>query len=591
MAVMDEARKKKRAKIKDILKGLNPAQREAVVKTVKNPSLVIAGAGSGKALKNDSIVQTPHGPIAVQNLKVGDTVFNTRGTESKIVGVFPQGEKEIWRVTFSDNTIVECCEEHLWTYQTASMRSKNKGYKTATIKEIYENEQLRMKSGKHYKNNIYIPMTEPVQYKESKGLLISPYLLGALLGDGYLRTKHMTFSNVEKDVLDSVNQELNAIGYELGKSYDNITYGITMLNRKKISPLREELLRLNLLDCTSELKFIPNEYLRGSVTQRIQILKGLIDTDGYCVGSSYEYSTSSYTLATNIQELIESLGMTAVMKVKEDITYKHGNELRTGRSSYILRIKPSEIIQKLHTSEKHEKRWKKGQSHARRTITDIKPTNILSEMTCISVDSDDKLFLTNHFIVTHNTRVLQKRVAYILANDIDPRRILTVTFTNKAAGEMKERIGQEVGEKLAKKIMIGTFHSLAVRWLHQYHNEAGLKKNWTIYDDSDTNQTIAEILKNNNMDASKQSVYAMKSRISNLKNDMILPKDFKDMMEPQDKDFLKVYTRYMDKMARNNAVDFDDLIMKMVILLESNASVRRKFQARFKYVMVNRRPA
>ncbi|WP_421021347.1 UvrD-helicase domain-containing protein, partial [Klebsiella pneumoniae] len=116
-------------------------------------------------------------------------------------------------------------------------------------------------------------------------------------------------------------------------------------------------------------------------------------------------------------------------------------------------------------------------SHARRTITDIKPTNILSEMTCISVDSDDKLFLTNHFIVTHNTRVLQKRVAYILANDIDPRRILTVTFTNKAAGEMKERIGQEVGEKLAKKIMIGTFHSLAVRWLHQYHNEAGLKKN------------------------------------------------------------------------------------------------------------------
>lgn len=183
------------------------------------------------------------------------------------------------------------------------------------------------------------------------------------------------------------------------------------------------------------------------------------------------------------------------------------------------------------------------------------------------------------------TRVLQKRVAYILANDIDPRKILTVTFTNKAATEMRERIEKEVGKEPAKKIMIGTFHSLAVRWLHQYHNEAGLKKNWTIYDDEDTNKTLKEILKGYNIDASAQSIRAFKARISNLKNDMILPKDFKNMMEPQDKDFLKVYTRYQDRMARNNAVDFDDLIMKMVILLESNPDVRKRFQARFRYVM------
>lgn len=183
------------------------------------------------------------------------------------------------------------------------------------------------------------------------------------------------------------------------------------------------------------------------------------------------------------------------------------------------------------------------------------------------------------------TRVLQKRVGYILENGIDPRRILTVTFTNKAATEMKERIGKEVGEARTKKIMIGTFHSLAVRWLHQYYSEAGLKKNWTIFDDEDTNKVIKELLKNNNMDDSKQNVYATKSRISNLKNDMILPKDFRKQMEPEDKSFARIYERYQDRMARNNAVDFDDLIMKMVILLESNTEIRRKFQRRFKYIM------
>lgn len=184
------------------------------------------------------------------------------------------------------------------------------------------------------------------------------------------------------------------------------------------------------------------------------------------------------------------------------------------------------------------------------------------------------------------TRVLQKRVAYILANGVAPRKILTVTFTNKAAKEMKERISKEIGKAKASKIMIGTFHSLCVRWLHQYHDEAGLKKNWSIFDDDDQKKLMKDILNDFNIDASAQSVYAHLARISNLKNDMKTVGKFRKIHNPhEDKDFLRIYERYEERLRRNNAVDFDDLILKMVLVLENDPLVRAKFQNRFKYVM------
>lgn len=183
------------------------------------------------------------------------------------------------------------------------------------------------------------------------------------------------------------------------------------------------------------------------------------------------------------------------------------------------------------------------------------------------------------------TRVVQKRVAYILANKVSPRKILTVTFTNKAAKEMKERIAQEIGEKKAKHIMIGTFHSLAVRWLHQYYVEAGLKKNWTIFDDDDTKKLMKEVLHRLNIEDSAQSIYAHKGRISSLKNAMITPAKFRNKMEQGDKEFLRVYELYQERLQRNNALDFDDLIMKMVQVLENDPLVRGKFQTRFRYIM------
>lgn len=183
------------------------------------------------------------------------------------------------------------------------------------------------------------------------------------------------------------------------------------------------------------------------------------------------------------------------------------------------------------------------------------------------------------------TKVLTTRVAYILSKGIDPRKLLTVTFTNKAAKEMKERIELVVGEKKAKKILVGTFHSLAVRWLHQYYAEAGLRKSWTIFDDEDTTKVLKTAMQNLGVPTDKQSINAYKSRISNLKNAMILPKDFKKTMQAHERSMYDVYRAYQDSLQRQNGVDFDDLILRTVLMLESNPDVRAKFQARYKFVM------
>ena len=182
------------------------------------------------------------------------------------------------------------------------------------------------------------------------------------------------------------------------------------------------------------------------------------------------------------------------------------------------------------------------------------------------------------------TSVLTKRIAYILSKNVKPRNVLAVTFTTKAAKEMKERVAKLVGKDKASKIALGTFHSLAVRWLHQFHAEAGLKKNWTIFDTEDTNSIIKEVLTDLGYDSSKQNVFTHRSAISNAKNDMLTPSQYLKH-DSAHASVAAVYKRYQERLTRQNAVDFDDLIMKTVLLLENDPYVRAKFQSQYKYVM------
>lgn len=192
------------------------------------------------------------------------------------------------------------------------------------------------------------------------------------------------------------------------------------------------------------------------------------------------------------------------------------------------------------------------------------------------------------------TKVLTTRIAFMIKNGVKPWNILAVTFTNKAAKEMKERIANILGQDTVKSMWVGTFHGICGRILREnidkYNSNSGktLDKNFTIYDDSDTNQIITRIIKRLNLDEKQYQTKLVKSIISNAKNKMqdaytfaTRARDFKSQK------IASIYEEYEKTLNNNNAIDFDDMLLLTVKLLEQNEQVRLKYYERFQHIMVD----
>ena len=192
------------------------------------------------------------------------------------------------------------------------------------------------------------------------------------------------------------------------------------------------------------------------------------------------------------------------------------------------------------------------------------------------------------------TKVLTTRIAYMIKQGVKPRNILAVTFTNKAAKEMKERIGKILGEDTVKYMWVGTFHGICGRILREnidkYNTATGKKldKNFTIYDDSDTNQIITRAIKKLNLDDKVYQTKLVKSVISNAKNKMqdattfaTYARDFKSQK------IASIYEEYEKALNNNNAIDFDDMLMLTVKLLQQSSEVRQQYYDRFQHIMVD----
>lgn len=186
------------------------------------------------------------------------------------------------------------------------------------------------------------------------------------------------------------------------------------------------------------------------------------------------------------------------------------------------------------------------------------------------------------------TKVLTVRIAYLLAQGVNPYEILAITFTNKAAKEMKSRVEGLVGD-VANRIWLSTFHSFCAKFLRfELDNFLGYNSNFTIYDTSDSQVVIKAALKALNLDDKYYPVGAMISAISDAKNKLMFASDFRK----QARDFYQqkvadVYEYYEKELRKNNALDFDDLLLVAVKLLQSNAAVLDKYSKRFKYVMID----
>lgn len=185
------------------------------------------------------------------------------------------------------------------------------------------------------------------------------------------------------------------------------------------------------------------------------------------------------------------------------------------------------------------------------------------------------------------TRVLTHRIAYLLdEKQVEPYHILAITFTNKAAREMKERTLQLLGD-LAENVWISTFHSMCVRILRRDSDRIGINRNFTILDPSDQRTVIKDILKELNIDSKQYEPKMFISVISNYKNELIAADDVKVTPYPSSQIIKSVYQAYEKKLLRNHAMDFDDLIMTTIRLFERVPEVLQYYQYKFQYIHVD----
>ena len=186
------------------------------------------------------------------------------------------------------------------------------------------------------------------------------------------------------------------------------------------------------------------------------------------------------------------------------------------------------------------------------------------------------------------TSVLTKRVAYLIKErNVSPKNIVAITFTNKAAKEMKERIIKEVGKE-GYDIQISTFHSFGLRIIKENYEKLGYEKNFTIIDSDDSLTVVKKILKEMGIDSTRFNPKFIKNQISSCKNEMVTPEKYKNLVNDELSDITyKVYNKYQDTLLRNNSLDFDDLLIKPIELFNKYKEVLENYQELFKYVFID----
>lgn len=377
-----------------------------VPKMQLNGYILAAAAGSGKAQPLDSVIKVPGGWKYMGDMNVGDEVIAADGSVTKVIGVFPQGDRKVYKLTFKDGRVVRADEDHIWrVFDIDLLRKQNErssddpGWRNMTTKELIEKLKLPSK-----RNRIYIPLCQSEEGVD-RILPLDPYVLGALLGDGCL-THGVSLSNPEHEIVSAVDNEIQKFDCRLvprNKSEDNIDYRISG-NVHGINQMLNLLRQLGIHGKSAYSKFIPHDYLLGSHKQRVALLQGLMDTDGYITDhSTMSYSTSSIELADNVAYLVRSLGGIAHIVEKTKYFTYLGIKKR-GAPSYQVNIRHKTPSLFFRLPRKHARANDNNQYADRLRLRlvsiefdGVEPTQ------CISIEHPSRLYVTDNFIVTHNT--------------------------------------------------------------------------------------------------------------------------------------------------------------------------------------------
>jgi hypothetical protein len=383
----------------------------------RNGCILADDMGLGKFFPTKTSIYTPKGKKNIGDLVIGENVIGSNGKATKVMGIFPQGIKPQYRMTFNDGYSILCGGEHLWTVSSnnSGENSKNREnrYVTLSTEQMLDknleleqigtgwNEKRPYKFKTYYKqkngdSKWQIPIVKPIQFDNDDILPIEPYLLGLGLGDGSFKGKNIKFS-VHKDDFDEMF--VNNLIKE-NKSQDNKRIGYINVNTS--------LFDLKLEHTRSHTKFIPEIYKYSSIENRLAILQGLMDTDGHCMKSKNgkfngtEYCTVSERLADDVAEIVHSLGGIVRKKSKIGSYKKEDGTKVICKRAYRLNIKMPEQFNPFRLKRKSNIYYLPEKYKVGRYIKDIQLEGE-DDSVCIAVDAPDKLYVVEHGIVTHNT--------------------------------------------------------------------------------------------------------------------------------------------------------------------------------------------
>ena len=386
-------------------------------------AVILAALGVGKAQPLTSKILTPNGWTTMGEINVGDDVISRDGNPTKVLGVYPQGVRPIYRISFNDGTHTLCDEEHLWSVNSINKRHRTtkKNGKNVTlppdnsysvIKTIDMVDNLTF--GKNKQLNYKIPNVEPVNFTK-KNVIINPYVLGVLLGDGCIsKTNQPNFVTKDLDIIENVKNRLEKEIKitELFRNIEKEENGELVLVKRSlfkvsIKNIKPELINLGLYGCKSDTKFIPSEYLINDVKGRVELLQGLVDTDGYIDGHRIEISTVSEQLSNDIKELVLSLGGRVSISKKQGSYKKNGVKIITKNYYRISFSLPNNGIKPALCNRKINKFNPRTKYSNNKFIKSIEYSHD-EEAKCIMVDNPEHLYVTDDYIVTHNTTALTK---------------------------------------------------------------------------------------------------------------------------------------------------------------------------------------
>jgi phosphate starvation-inducible protein PhoH and related proteins len=362
----------------------------------------------GRAAPLDTPVLTPEGFRPIGSLAVGDLVIGSNGEPTPVIGVFPQGEKDIYRVTAQDGASTLCSGDHLWAVATRDDRRRGKPLRVLATREMIGNLRAN-----HY-HRYELPLhSAPVCFPH-RPVPVDPYALGLLLGDGCLTGNTPDFTTTDPELAWELQVRLPGVQVRPRRQYRYLLSQSTSPWQSTTlveNPLTGGVRRLGLHGLRSTTKFVPDLYLHNSANVRLAVLQGLLDTDGGPVAQQgrtcrVQYTTTSPRLRDDVIFLVRSLGGVAYTRIRPALGRSPG--LAEGRAvyhrhdAYIIDIRLPAGIEPFRLARKRAKYDAAGGGRPMRFIESIEPAGT-AEAVCISVAAADSLYTTEDFLLTHNT--------------------------------------------------------------------------------------------------------------------------------------------------------------------------------------------